>query len=169
MTNTYLTVVDAITRETLNLLAEAGGGRCLIDERSMSDSSNSQPHRTDERAQEPAPLRSLDPGKAASLREAPEHFFEQEQWLEFISGCGGREAALRQIGRKEDPLFVFVRQRAAELSTAAGPQAREAERVARLGHHLVAEFCARLSEARFVATGFQPPSIERVGDRKSVV
>jgi hypothetical protein len=97
------------------------------------------------------------------LEEAPEHFFDQDGWSEFVSGCGSRQPALRQISHPEDSSFVAARQKAAEQLTPVGARARELERIAQLGQRLVADFLARLISGKLTATGMAPPSPERIG------
>ena len=106
--------------------------------------------------------RDGDPTSGITLEAAPEHFFDQERWDEFASCCGSREKALQRISHPDPEHFAWYRLQVAEQQTPLGAKAREAERTHRLGERLVRDFRARLISGEYVATGFQPPSIERV-------
>jgi hypothetical protein len=108
------------------------------------------------------PQRAWDPGAGVALQEAPERFFAPDEWNDLVTSCGGREAALRTISSREDGAFVLMRQRAADQPTPVGATAREQERLAQLGARMVASFCGSLISGERVATGMQPPSIERI-------
>src|SRR5712672_1885921 len=63
------------------------------------------------------------------LAETTERFFPQDDWRELIRSCGRRQSALERISRKPDGFLRLMQQRAAELPTSAGAEAREAERI----------------------------------------
>ena len=160
----------AITRETLNLIDETPRAKPVerlplgeeTVKRADPDRPKEGPHSDEEsRPERPAP-RDRDPRQGVALAEVPEHFFDRRQWDDFVAGGGSREVALDRISSREAGIFVFYRQQAAEQPTEAGARAREAERVSRLGQRIVAGFLARLTGGEFVATGLQPPSIDRV-------
>jgi hypothetical protein len=112
-------------------------------------------------ARKPLPMPSKNPGAGVALQEAPEHFFDQGGWKDLVSGCGSREAALRRISHPDPAALVLVRQQVATQPAADSVEARAAERIYRLGQRIVGDLVARLISGEYVATGFQPPSIER--------
>jgi hypothetical protein len=92
------------------------------------------------------------------LAEAPEHFFNQEDWKELVRSCGGRDAALERISRKPEGFVqCWVEQAAAQLRDAAGELARKELRIAPLVCRILLEFLGRLASGELIATGFQPP------------
>ena len=129
--------------------------------RADRDSPKGRPHCNEESPPEHPVPRDRDPGEGVALADVPEHFFDPDQRNDFVSGCGGREAALRRISSREDGILAFYRQRVAKQPGEAGARAREAERVSRLGQSMVADFLARWIGGEFVMTGLQPPSIDR--------
>jgi hypothetical protein len=95
------------------------------------------------------------------LAEAPEHFFAQDDWQELINSCGSRQAALERISWKPDGFLRLMLQQAAERPTAAGAEAREAERIHRLVERLRSAFVDMQISGELVATGIQYPSPRR--------
>ena len=103
-----------------------------------------------------------DPNHGIPLAAVPEHFFDQDKWNDVVSSLGSREEALRRIGHPDHVIVVHTRRQVAQQQSAAGAKAREAERICNLIQRLTQEFGALLLDGQYVATGFQPPSIERV-------
>jgi hypothetical protein len=105
---------------------------------------------------------TLDHLTGIALPAVPEFFFDQDKWKELISRLGGREKALQRISYPDHAALVLMRRQVAEEQSAIGTKAREEEAVYRLGQSLVERFRAQLISGEYVATGFQPPSIECV-------
>jgi hypothetical protein len=158
--------LSRITGDTLDQLTRAGRVEPLPPGPRSTGEVIPDPAATPGNEQEKGCGRHLpqgsDPSPGIVLEAAPEHFFDQERWNEFVSCCGSREEALRRIGRPDPSLLVWYRHQVAEQQTSDSTRAREAERIYRLGQSLVQAFRARLISGEYVATGFQPPSIERV-------
>jgi hypothetical protein len=156
----HLLDLRRVTRETLDQLATASD---QVPEGFGSTPSEPRPHAdTEMNRQQPSPHLAREASTGVALQEAPERFFDPDDWNDFISGCGSREAALHRISVREDGAFVFVRRRAAEQPTPAGSSAREDERIAQLGQRILTRFRASLIKGERVTTGMQPPSIERI-------
>jgi hypothetical protein len=85
-----------------------------------------------------------------------------DDWNEFVSGCGSRQAALHRISVAEDGYYALFRRQVAEQPTPAGASAREAGRIAQLGQLMVERFRETLITRQRVATGLQPPAITRI-------
>ena len=96
------------------------------------------------------------------LNDAPDVFFDQTKWGEFVSLFGDRRAALVRISRIEPGLIGYMRAEAAKMSTPEGAKARKDEHIAELGNALVARFKARLIKEEVVASGFSSLSVDRV-------
>ena len=158
-----------ITRETLDQLARALHEEPLPPrdqpaERSAPYPSKPWAHDDEETSSRAGHLQSgKDQGAGVPLEEAPEQFFDQDLWSDFVSRCGSRQAALRKISYPEDGFFVAARRSVAKEPTLTGAKAREQEEVAQLGQRIVARFCERLVGGESMTTGMQPPSIERIG------
>jgi hypothetical protein len=97
-----------------------------------------------------------------ALPAVPDYFFDLDKWKELVARLGSRQKALHLISDPDPAALVFIRRQVAEQQSAAGAEAREAEAVYRLGQRLVEKFRVQLISGEYVATGFQPPSIERV-------
>ena len=96
------------------------------------------------------------------LDEAPEHFFDQQKWSEFVDCFDNRQAALQQINRPEPGIIGFYRR---QIANSAGPMTAKAQReehTAELGKALVADFKERLSNEEIVATGLSSLAVARV-------
>ena len=59
------------------------------------------------------------------LDEAPEHFFDQQKWSEFVDCFDNRQAALQQITRPEPGIIGFYRR---QIANSAGPTTAKAQR-----------------------------------------
>ena len=158
--------IGGITRETLEQLARVGRAEPLLPSfrptsEVMSDRAGPRPHGKRETSGRKCPP-PRDPNAGLALAEVPEHFFDQDKWIDFVSSCGGREKALYRISHSDPALLVFTRREVAKQLTSAGARAREEERVSQLCQSLVEDFRARLSSDEGVVTGFQPPSLKRV-------
>jgi hypothetical protein len=92
----------------------------------------------------------------------PEHFFDQDKWNEVVSSLGSREKALHRISHPDHVTVVHMRRQVAQQQSAAGAKAREEEKICDLIQSCTQEFSALLLNGQYVATGFQPPSIERL-------
>jgi hypothetical protein len=158
-----------ITRETLEQLARIGLGESPSLSGRPTDGLAPQPvkpraHRGSETGDPKGSPRPRSPRSAGvPLEEAPEDFFDRDEWNEFVAGCGSRRAALRQISRPKDAFFVPTLREFAEQPTDVGAKAREREKIAQLGQRLVANFLFRLVSGKLAATGMSPPSPERIG------
>jgi hypothetical protein len=150
-----------ITRETLDQLATArqGVGRQLPESEQVA---SQPPSHLDPEDRELPAQPADDPGLGIPLQQAPERFFDPVEWDELVSGCGGRDAALRLISDEERGLLVWMQREVAQQPTPAGAAARNQQRLAPAGKRMVANFCASLINGDLVATGRQPPSVERV-------
>ena len=156
----HLLDLGRITRETLDQLATRNDP---VGERFGSTSSEPRPHTDKEmKCQEPSPHLARDTSAGVALQQAPERFFDPNEWNDLVSGCGSRQAALHNISVVEDGSFTHMRLRAAAQPTPLGASAREAERIVQLGRRMVASFRATLIKGERVATGLQPPSLERI-------
>jgi hypothetical protein len=150
-----------ITRETLDQLARVGraavvpstcgskAAEVLIDAAAVLNDGDEQTHEKN------------DPKHGIALPAVPEQFFDQDKWKELISRRGGREKALHRISNPDPGALVAIRRQVGEQQSADGERAREEERIYRVGQSLVEEFRAQLISGKCVATGLQPPSIER--------
>lgn len=159
--NTHLLNLGRITRETLDQLATAGQPIGRQSPASGQVAPQPPSHLDPEDRELPAQPAD-DPSLGIPLQRAPERFFDPAEWDELVSGCGGRDAALRVISDREDGFLVWMRREVAKQPTPAGAAAREEERLAQLGKQMVANFCASLINGKRVATGRSPPSVERV-------
>jgi hypothetical protein len=92
---------------------------------------------------------SSDPKHGIALAAVPEHFFDLNKWNELVSSLGSPENALRRISNPDHAALVFIRRQVEET-------------IYLLGQSLVEDFRAQLISGNCVATGLQPPSIERV-------
>jgi len=99
-------------------------------------------------------------GTGIPLHDAPARFFDAAKWREFVSHCGSREVALRNLSQKEPALLVYYRREAAKFPQ--GELARKQERAAEIGSSLVADFIKQLSEGSLVARGFCALEIEEM-------
>jgi hypothetical protein len=151
--------LSRITRETLALLARTGPSAAAPPSPDLSAAVpmggapaeiNAQGHDIG------------DPNHGIPLAAVPEHFFDQDKWNEVVSSLGSREKALHRISHPDHVTVVYMRRQVAQQQSAAGAKAREEERIYDLIQSLVQEFCALLLNGQYVATGFQPPSVERV-------
>jgi hypothetical protein len=151
--------LSRITRETLALLARTGPGAAA---RRSPDLSAAVP-RDGAPAERNAQGHDIGDLKLGiPLAAVPEHFFDQDKWNEVVSSLGSREKALHRISHPDPAAVVGMRRQVAQRQSAAGAKAREEERIYDLIQSLAQEFCALLLNGQYVATGFQPPSIERV-------
>jgi hypothetical protein len=157
-----------ITRETLDQLDRGGRAESLPRSDQPTRGSAPEPPKPTARGSaetgDPAGPPQLHRSRSAGvpLEEAPEHFFDQHEWREFVSGCGSRQDALRRISYRENSSLVVLRRRVAEQPTVVGAKAREHEKIAHLGQRLVAGFLARVISGELVSTGMSPPSPARI-------
>jgi hypothetical protein len=96
------------------------------------------------------------------LHDAPDHFFDQAKWNEFLSFFESRQPALEQISRVEPGLIVFQRREAAKRSGPGAAEARKGDHIAELGNALVADFKERLITEKLVATGLSSLAVARI-------
>jgi hypothetical protein len=151
--------LGGITRETLALLARIGPGAVAPPSPDLSAALPMDGAPADRNAQG-HDIGDLKLG--IPLAAVPEHFFDQDKWNEVVSSLGSREEALRRISHPDHVTVVHMRRQVAQQQSAAGAKAREEERICDLIQSVTQEFGALLLNGQYVATGFQPPSIERV-------
>ena len=149
-----------ITRETLDQLATARNDWPAVPDPAVV-SPKFPGHLNSGEQQLPSPLAD-DPSTGIPLPNVPERWFNPDHWNELVSACGGRQAALGMISSQEDGMFVLTRRRAAEQPGRVGAAAREQERLAGWAKGMVDGFRASLIGGERIATGMQPPSIDRV-------
>jgi hypothetical protein len=119
----HLLDLGRITRETLDQLATRNDS---VGERLGSTSSEPRPHTDKEmKCQEHSPHLARDTSAGVALQQAPERFFDPDDWNDFVSGSGSRQAALHNISVVEDGSFTYMRLWAAEQPTPLGASARE--------------------------------------------
>jgi hypothetical protein len=159
--NRHLLDLGRITRETLDQLTTAGQ-RVGRQFRASEQVAPQPPNHLDSEDRELPAQPADDPSLGIPLQQVPERFFDPVEWDELVSGCGGRDAALHMISDREHGVFVSMRREVAKQPTPAGAAARKRERLAQCGKRMVAKFCASLNDGDLVATGWQPPSVERV-------
>ncbi len=90
------------------------------------------------------------------LHDAPEHFFDQDEWREFVGHFDSRAVALRQISKPAAEGLKWIRSEvlsAPHTSDAMKDAAREEQRIADLGDALAKDFIARHVTGEFTATG----------------
>jgi hypothetical protein len=150
--------LSRITRETLALLARAGLGAAAPPSPDLNAAIPLDGAPADRNARG---YDIGDPIHGIPLPAAPEHFF-QDKWNEVVSSLGCREKALHRISHSDHLTVVHMRRQVAQDQSAAGAKAREEERICDLIQRLTQEIGALLLNGQYVATGFQPPSIERV-------
>jgi hypothetical protein len=150
-----------ITRETMDQLARVGRATVVPpscgSKAEVFINATAEPINGREQACE-----SSDPKHGIALAAVPEHFFDLNKWNELVSSLGGPENALRRISNPDPAALVLIRRQVGQQQSAAGARAREEETIYRLGQSLVEDFRAQLISGNCVATGLQPPSIERV-------
>jgi hypothetical protein len=150
-----------ITRETLDHLARVGRATVVFSSSGSKVEvivdTTSVPTEGHEQGCE-----SGDPKTGIALPAVPDYFFDLDKWKELVSRLGSRQKALHLISHPDPAALVFIRRQVAEQQNAISAKAREAEAVYRLGQSLVEKFRVQLISGEYVATGFQPPSIERV-------
>jgi hypothetical protein len=159
--------LSRITRETFEQLARVGRTIPQLPNQGSTGAFMPDPvAATPVDEQEKSGRRQLplgnDSNVGVALAEAPEHFFAQDQWDEFVSCCGDRKEALGRISYADHPSLILRRTELAQQPTSGGAKAREEERIYRLGQSLVEDFRAHLMSGEYIATSLQPPSIERV-------
>jgi hypothetical protein len=156
-----------ITRETLDLVSRATRIEPLLPGSGPArdvprDPAAPAPTDEPQKSRGRDPRLGSDPSLGIALEAAPEYFFDQDRWNEFISDCGCREKALRNISYPDPADLIVLRRKVAQQQTSAGVQARAKERVYRLGQSLSEDFRSGLISGEYIATGFQAPSIQRV-------
>ena len=62
--------------------------------------------------------------QSCDLHDAPEHFFDQVRWNEFVARAGDKRTALERISRKDPAGISYYRQMAAERPGPEGAKAR---------------------------------------------
>lgn len=85
--------------------------------------------------------------KAISLNEAPEHFFDQENWASLVTICKNRKNALHVLTYTTPRILGFGDPR---------PQYPEDN----LTNEILSAFINKLSNREIIAKGIQPPSKE---------
>jgi len=153
--------LSAITRETWALLARTGPGAAAPPSPGLNAAVPM------DGAVAPADRYAQghdigDPNHGIALAAVPEHLFDQDKWNELVSSLGSREKALHRISHPDPAALVYMRRQVAQQQSVAGAKAREEERICSLIQNFTQEFGALLLNGQYVATGFQPPSIERV-------
>jgi len=151
--------LSGITRETLALLARIRQGAAEPPTPNLSAAVPMDGTPADRNAQGHY---TVDLKLGIPLAAVPEHFFGQDKWNEVVFILGSREKALHRISHPDHVTVVHMRRRVAQEQSAAGAKAREEERICDLIQSCTQEFGALLLNGQYVATGFQPPSIERV-------
>jgi hypothetical protein len=93
------------------------------------------------------------PAMEIPLNQAPEEFFDQEQWLKFIAHFDSRAVALARISRPPPPTTGFYQPEDLDLSKSNEERQKEIEELFQLGIALVGQLKTKLIKKEISATG----------------
>lgn len=95
-----------------------------------------------------------------TLAQAPEHFFDAEEWKKYSALFPNREKALESLCL-EPGFLTYMRHQVIELNNHDAIEARSREAIYQRGQALGASCKEKLIRGEIIATGLQPPSVER--------
>jgi hypothetical protein len=96
------------------------------------------------------------------LKQAPELFFDQEQWHQFCARFETRDIALARISSPPYDLLGFHREGDTSLPASKRARERHVEATYRLGIGLVGAFKTKLIDGEIEASGIPPLSYELI-------
>jgi hypothetical protein len=102
------------------------------------------------------------------LIKAPEIFFDQQQWIDFIAHFESRDVALAQISCLPLGPTGFYQKDSPRLSTSAEVQARQINELFDLGIALINSFKTKLVKNQIISTGVSFGLRSDSGERVSI-